>query len=98
MHPMARPGTNDKLNGISPGERFVMPDGRRGVLDQAIENGARGLASLDDGTYCIVDVMQAKAEDGPPEEVRPLVTDDIRWPTDFRWDRNEYVRTREPYE
>lgn len=96
MHPMARPGTNDKLNGISPGERFVMPDGRRGTLDQAIENGARGFATLDDGNHVLVDVMQAKPEAGPPEGV--TLEEDLRWPQDFRWERGQYVRTREPYE
>ena len=62
MHPLARPGTKDTINGLKPGDRVILDDGQRGVIDQAINMGAQAYLTLDSGECVIRDNGQIKPE------------------------------------
>lgn len=94
MHPLARPGTTEKLNGISPGQRIVLWDGRRGTLDQS--TGVGGYVTLDDGRHLFLTSSQISPETGPPEGLE--IPQPNKWPEDFVLRDGEYQPTREPWE
>jgi hypothetical protein len=94
VHPLARPNTTEKLNGVSPGQRVILWDGRRGVLDQS--TGVGGYFTLDDGTHVFLGAGQISPETGPPEGLE--IPEPNKWPEDFTLRDGEYQPTREPWE
>lgn len=103
MHPLARPDNKTSISErpgfdvINSGDRVIMRDGRRGTADEFLRDGT-AYVTFDDGSSWTVSSAQLGREPGPPEDVAHLVTDDIRWPQDFRWDKGVYERIREPYQ
>lgn len=91
MHPLARPGTTAMLNGISPGQRIILSDGRRGVMDQA--TGAQAYVSLDDGSCVTIYGEQMSPETEPPKGLE--IREGESWPDSFRLDKGDYVPIEE---